>query len=147
MFRAPVALSLVSLVACARSAPPPARACPAPVEKPFAMKQYTFVLLKRGPAWTPEKTPETATIFEGHMANIKEMARARKLVLAGPLDAEDTDRTAYAGIFIFDATSPDEVTALLAKDPAVAIGRLVPELRTWYGPAGLTYDGVEESLR
>lgn len=111
------------------------------------MKSYTFVLLKRGPAWTPDQTPETTKIFEGHMANIKAMARAGKLVLAGPLEAGDTERTAYAGIFIFDTTSPDEVKALLANDPAVQIGRLVPELRTWYGPAGLTYDGVEESLR
>jgi uncharacterized protein YciI len=111
------------------------------------MKTYTFVLLKRGPAWTPEQTPETKKIFEGHMANIKAMGRSRKLVLAGPLEADDSDRTAYAGIFIFDTTSADEVKALLAGDPAIQIGRLIPELRTWYGPAGLTYDGVEESLR
>lgn len=142
MLRAFLVITLAA--ACARSAPPPA--CPAPAAKPFAMKQYTFVLLKRGPAWTPEKTPETAKIFEGHMANIKEMARAKKLVLAGPLDAAETDRDAYAGLFIFD-TSAADVDALLAKDPAIAIGRLVPEVRTWYGPAGLTYDGVEESLR
>lgn len=140
MLRASLVITLAA--ACAHSAPPPA--CPA--AKPFAMKQYTFVLLKRGPAWTPEKTPETAKIFEGHMANIKEMARAKKLVLAGPLDAAETERDAYAGLFIFD-TSVADVDALLAKDPAIAIGRLVPEIRTWYGPAGLTYDGVEESLR
>ncbi len=111
------------------------------------MRSYTFVLLRRGPAWTPEQTPETKKIVEGHLANIKTMARAKQLVLAGPLDADDTDRTAYAGIFIFDTTSPDEVKALLATDPAVASGRLTPEIRTWYGPNGLTYDGVEESLR
>ena len=136
----------LSLIGCARSTPPPAAPCPVPVEKPFAMRSYTLVMLKRGPAWTPEKTDETTRLFEGHMANIKAMARSGKLVLAGPLDAPDTDRTAYAGIFIFDPTDPAEVQRLLAADPSIAAGRLVAELRTWYGPVGLTFDGVSESL-
>ena len=112
------------------------------------MKPYVFVLLRRGPAWTPEQTPETKRILEGHLANIKTMARAKTLVLAGPLDADDSDRSASAGIFIFDTTSHEEVRGFLAMDPAVASGRLeAAEIRTWYGPSGLTYDGVEESLR
>jgi uncharacterized protein YciI len=114
--------------------------------KKFAMRMYTFVLLKRGPAWTAEETPETKRIFEGHMANILAMGKAGKLVLAGPLDAPADDKAAYAGLFVLDVASEAEARALLAQDPAVASGRLIPELRSWYGPAGITYDGAGQFM-
>ena len=106
------------------------------------MRTYTFVLLKRGPAWTLDETAESKKIFEGHMANIRAMGKAGKLVLAGPFDAPAGDKTAYAGLFVLDVKSDEEARALLANDPAVQSGRFVPELRPWYGPAGITYDGA-----
>lgn len=131
-------LVLLLIAACAAS-PRPAPTAPA---KKFSMRMYTFVLLRRGPAWSPEETPDSKRLFEGHMANIKAMAKAGKLVIAGPFDAPADDRTAYAGLFVMDVKSDDEARALLANDPAIAAGRLVAELRPWYGPAGLTYDGA-----
>lgn len=142
-------LLAAALAACASTAaPPPATPCPAaPDAKPFAMKSYSFVMLRRGPTWSAAKTPESKKLFEGHMANIKAMARAGKLVLAGPFDADEKALEAYAGVFIFDVTDPAELKALLANDPAIASGRLVPEVLSWYGPAGLTYDGRDEALK
>ena len=110
------------------------------------MKTYTFVLLKRGPAWSPEQTPETKKLGEGHMANINAMARAKKLVIAGPFDAPADDKDAYAGLFIFDVPA-EEAKQMMANDPAIAAGRFVPVMMPWYGPAGLTYDGAEEALK
>lgn len=107
------------------------------------MKSYFLVLLRRGPAWSPEETPESKKIFEGHMANIIAMGNTGKLVLAGPMDAPAEDRTAIAGLFLFDTTRAD-VDAMIANDPAIKIQRLVPEVLTWYGPAGLTYPGKVE---
>lgn len=130
---------LLVLVACAAPKPPPA--------KPFAMRTYIFVLLRRGPAWSPEETPESKKLFEGHMANIMAMAKSKKLVIAGPFDAPKDQADAYAGMFVFDVATDAEVQALLANDPAIAAGRLVPELRTWHGPVGLTYDGQAEITR
>ena len=132
-------LIVLALVACGAPAKPVA---PAPPAKRFAMRTYTFVLLRRGPAWTLDETPESKKIFEGHMANIRAMGKAGKLVLAGPFDAPAADKTAYAGLFVLDVKSDDEARALLANDPAVQSGRFVPELRPWYGPAGITYDGA-----
>lgn len=134
-------LALLVLVACTHASAPPA----AP-KKHFAMRTYEFVVLRRGPAWSPEQTPESKKLFEGHMANIKAMARAKKLVVAGPFDDDAARADAIAGIFVFDTTNEAEVKELLSHDPAIAAGRLVPELHVWYGPAGLTYDGVEEAL-
>lgn len=98
------------------------------------MQSYQLVLLRRGPAWTPEKTPETKKLFEGHMANINAMAATCKLVVAGPIDAPETDRTALAGIFVFNADRA-AVEELLKNDPAIAGGRLVPEIHAWYSDA------------
>lgn len=138
---------LATLVACGRpsqQAASPAPAACAPCTKPdgsFAMKPYFLVLLRRGPAWTPEKTPETTRLFEGHMANMEVMAKAGKLVLAGPTDVPETERAAIAGIFLFHDTDRAGVEALLQGDPAIAAGRLTAEILSWYGPAGLTYPG------
>ena len=125
--------------ACASHAAAPT--CPAPGAGTLATREYFLVLLRRGPAWTAEQTPATKQIFDGHMANIEAMGRSGALVLAGPLDAPDTDPTALAGIFVFGVATRAEVEALIANDPAIEIGRLVPEILTWYGPVGLTYPG------
>jgi uncharacterized protein YciI len=137
-----------ALAACATAAPATSHtASPtAPAAKTFATRTYTFVLLKRGPAWSPEETPQSKKIFEGHMANIRAMGKAGKLVLAGPFDAPADDRAAYAGLFVLDVGSEAEARTLLASDPAVQSGRLIPELRTWYGPAGITFDGAGQFM-
>ena len=139
-------LLLVCLAACGAPAQPAATTPAAPATKPaekFEMKSYIFVVLRRGPAWTPEQTPETKKLGEGHMANIIAMAKAKKLLIAGPMDAPEADREAIAGIFIFDNVDKAEVEQLLTGDPAITAKRLVPEIMTWYGPAGLTYPGKE----
>ena len=105
------------------------------------MRSYFLVLLRRGPTWTADKTPETKKLFEGHMANIEAMAKTGKLLIAGPMDADPADKTAVAGIFLFDVPTKEEVIALMQGDPAIAAKRLVPEVLTWYGPANITYPG------
>ena len=71
------------------------------------------------------------------------MGASGALVLAGPFDVDAARTDAYAGMFVFESTSADEVQALLQGDPAIAARRLVPEIYPWYGPSGLTYDGKE----
>ena len=56
------------------------------------------------------------------------------MMIAGPIDAPETDRTALAGIFVFDAKR-EELDGLLKNDPAIAAGRLVPEIHPWYSDA------------
>jgi uncharacterized protein YciI len=123
---------LALLVGACASAPPP---------RPLQMRAYGFVLLRRGPAWTPDDTSEVRRLSEGHMANIQALGRAGKLVLAGPFGTDPAERDGLAGLFVFEMTSADEIRAALAADPAIQAGRFVPEIMEWYGPAGLTYDG------
>ena len=133
-------LALIAMFVLAACGAPPAKPTTPPPGK-LEMRSYFLVLLRRGPAWTPEKTPETKKIFEGHMANIEAMANSKKLLIAGPIDAPETDPNALAGIFLFDVKDRAEVDALIANDPAIAIKRLVPEVLIWYGPANITYPG------
>jgi len=67
------------------------------------------------------------------MANINAMAKAGDLAIAGPFE-EDTP---LRGIFVFRTTDRANVEELVAKDPAVARGRLKVEPFTWYVSKGV----------
>ena len=119
-------------------------AAPSQTELPrFDLEPYQFGFLRRGPNWTPESTPETKKIQEGHMANINRMAKLGKLVAAGPM-AVDGD---LRGIFIFRGTTPEEARALAAEDPAIKTGRLVLDLKPWMAPKGIGGWAAEEAKR
>ena len=102
-------------------------------EPQFEMTTYVLGFLKKGPNWGQGSKEESARIQDGHMANIRKMAAAGKLIVAGPM-GDDTD---LRGIFIFKAKSPDEVLAMCAEDPAIKAGRLLLELHPWFAAAGL----------
>lgn len=96
------------------------------------MKMYALVLLKKGPHAAISKD-EAASVFSGHMANIKRLVASGQLVLAAPL--EENER--YRGIFVFNVATVEEANALLASDPAVHAGVLVGEVYLLYGSAAL----------
>ncbi|PYQ04437.1 MAG: hypothetical protein DMF82_10640 [Acidobacteria bacterium] len=91
------------------------------------MEQVYLVLLKKGPR-SGEENPDRKAIQEGHMANIRAMWQARKLIIAGPL-GDDGD---IRGIFIFRVPTLEEAQALVASDPAVKAGRLAGEVHPWW---------------
>jgi uncharacterized protein len=92
-----------------------------------------LAFLVRGEKWTPGKTPQTAEIQKGHMANIQRLAAMKKLVVAGPFGDDGRLR----GIFVFRVNSLEEARALTLTDPAVQAGRLALELHPWVVPAGI----------
>jgi len=101
----------------------------APVEVGgYEMTTYYVGFLYRGPKWTPEVTPETTRIQEGHMANIRRMAEAGKLLVAGPF----SDDGALRGMYVFTVGSMEEAEKLVQTDPAVQSGRLRFELHPWF---------------
>ena len=101
---------------------------PAPTPEPNQMGVVYLVLLKKGPAWSSEQTPATRAVQEGHMANIRAMWAAKKLIVAGPM-GDDGD---VRGIFLFQVSTLEEATALAASDPAIKAGRLVAEIHPWW---------------
>lgn len=103
-----------------------------PVFNPADLATYYFGFLRKGPRWTPERTPATQKIQDGHMAHLNESARAGTLVIAGPL----ADSGDIRGILVYKTSTIDEAKAIAAADPAVKAGRLAVEMHTWYVSKG-----------
>ncbi len=103
----------------------------------YGMKRYVMAFLKRGP--NRNQDPEEATRLQAaHMANIGRMAEEGSLVVAGPF----LDDGEIRGIYIFNVSDTAEARKLTETDPAIQAGRLVMELKPWYGSAALM--GVNE---
>lgn len=95
----------------------------------YTMKQYFFVMLKKGSR--RDEVKDTAIINQlqrGHMANIGRLAKEGKLLVAGPFG----DNGDWRGIFILDAATMEEAEALVKTDPAIAAGRLDYEIHPWW---------------
>lgn len=100
--------------------------------EPEKMMVYYMAFLKKGPDRSHDSLT-AAKIQEGHMAHIMQMAKDKKLVLAGPF-MDDGD---VRGIFIFNVATMEEAVELTNQDPAIKSGRLTMEIRPWYGPVML----------
>jgi uncharacterized protein len=105
----------------------------------FSMMTYQMVFLSRGPNAKTIDSVTSKKLFEGHMDNIKKLAAEGKLVIAGPFG----DKGDLRGIFIMDVPTKEEAERLCLEDPAVKAGALQIEIKPWYGPKGLSYDGKE----
>jgi uncharacterized protein YciI len=92
---------------------------------------YHVYLLKKGPAWSPDSTPEIDALQEAHLANMRRLGEMGKLVLSGPL----LDSFAVSGeirsIGVLKTDTLQEAQDLVATDPMVKVGHLVFEMHAW----------------
>lgn len=107
-------------------------------DKSYEMMTYYLVLLRRGPNWTAESTPDLEELQKQHLAYINHLADTGDLILAGPF-MEQSGENALAGLFIFKVETKETAIELTESDPAVKSGRLIYELYPWYGPSTLSY--------
>ncbi|MEZ5017755.1 MAG: YciI family protein [Flavipsychrobacter sp.] len=95
----------------------------------YTMKQYYFVMLKKGE--NRDENIDTAIVNElqrKHLANIDRLADEGKIIVAGPF-GDDGD---WRGIFIFNCDKQEEVEGLLNTDPMVAAKWLSYEIHPWW---------------
>ncbi|HKI54638.1 MAG TPA: YciI family protein [Anaerolineales bacterium] len=97
----------------------------------MGMTIYYVFLLKKGPTWSPDSTPEINALQEAHLANLRQLAEMGKLVINGPLLDSFATSGEIRGIGALKAGSLEEAQELISTDPMVKIGRLVFELHTW----------------
>jgi uncharacterized protein YciI len=97
----------------------------------MGMTIYYIFLLKKGPTWSPDSTPEISALQEQHLANLRRLAKMGKLVINGPLLDSFATSGEIRGIGALKASSLEEAQELISTDPMVKIGRLVFELHTW----------------
>jgi len=100
----------------------------------YGMKCYYLVILKTGSNTTANRDLVNES-FRGHMNNINRLVSEGKLIVAGPLGANQNN---YRGIFILNnVSSIDKARELLQSDLAIKNGLLDYEIFTWYGSAAL----------
>jgi uncharacterized protein YciI len=88
------------------------------------MASHAFCILLRAaasPAKEPHPDPE-------HEAFMESLHNSGALAAAGPVE----DDPGIEGFVIFKTDSIDDARLRLARDPAVASGRLVPEFHRWW---------------
>jgi uncharacterized protein YciI len=95
------------------------------------MTIYYLFLLKKGPTWTPDTTPDVMELQEAHLANLKRLGDMGKLVINGPLLDSFATSGEIRGVGVLKAKSLDEAQELISTDPMVKVGRLIFELHAW----------------
>mgnify|MGYP001241442149 CR=1 FL=1 len=99
----------------------------------LGMKWYILVILKSGQT-VVEDANQRNQYFSGHMAAIGVMANEGKLIIAGPLGANENQ---YRGIYVLTAESVEEAQEWLQTDPAIKDGVFDVDVFRWYGSAAL----------
>lgn len=102
---------------------------------------YFLVLLRKGPIWSPESTPETEATQAKHLAYMDALHAQGKLLLAGPFIDSPVDD--LRGMTVLAVGSLDEATAITQADPAVQAGRLVMDVIPWATARGQLAGGID----
>ncbi|MDZ7638043.1 MAG: YciI family protein [Bryobacterales bacterium] len=97
---------------------------------PASAEDYCFGFLMANPQRPTLPETQVAEIQQGHLAHMDAMAKAGKLLAAGPLGKSESMR----GIVIYRCTALDEAAAFTEPDPAVSNQRLRTIFQTWRGP-------------
>jgi uncharacterized protein YciI len=92
-------------------------------------QNLVFVFLHHRADKTELPKKQLDSIMDGHMNNIKQMAKDGRLLVAGPFEGG-------GGIFIFNSSSIDEVTEWLKADPGVRANRWKVEIQPYHWRVG-----------
>jgi len=95
------------------------------------MTIYYIYLLKKGPTWSPDETPEIDALQAAHLANMRNLADLGKLVIDGPLIDSFATSGEIRGFGALKTGSLAEAQELISTDPMVKAGWLIFELHTW----------------
>ena len=98
---------------------------------------YYVYLLKKGPKWSPDPTPELNALQAAHVSNLRRLGKEGKLVLNGPLLDSFQLSGEIRGIGVLKASSLAEAQEWIGTDPMVAVGHLISELHAWMVPKGI----------
>jgi uncharacterized protein YciI len=90
--------------------------------------EFHMALMKKGPKWSSEQTPEMQKLRQEHLAYFEELFKTGKVVLGGPFEDDGEVR----GIGVFRAGNADEAKTLAEGDPRVKAGFFVIEMHPWW---------------
>ncbi len=96
------------------------------------MRSYVLVILKSSGTPVPKGEARDA-MFKGHFANMKRLADAGVLAVAGPLDGVD----GWRGLFVLAVPDIETAKQHVATDPVIIQGEMVAEYHRYFGSAAL----------
>ena len=111
-------------------------------DPPASMERYSLVLLRR-PANGGPKVADAEALQRQHIGHLQSMARAGKLVVAGPFDDQTDPR--MRGMCLY-RVGIEEARRLAQEDPAVKAGRLEVEVLTWWVEKGAMTCPIAEAM-
>jgi uncharacterized protein YciI len=94
------------------------------------MTQLYLGLLRKGPTWTAEETPELAQAQRRHLALLQHLGDEGDLLIAGPIPGGEDLR----GILVCHAESTEQARSYFAQDAHIQSGRLLLEIYPWMVP-------------
>lgn len=95
-----------------------------PVEPPVLQK-CALVILKKGPKWSGEDTPELRAGQRAHVDYLMSLRKSGELAFAGPF-SENNDT--YRGVAVYRIEDVERVKALAEADPQVRAGHLAVDV-------------------
>lgn len=103
------------------------------MQKVAAGKPFTLVLLLAGKKEMPDDDGAKALQL-GHLTHLFTMERDGHISIFGPVNND----ARLKGIIVFNTTDREQITRLLAEDPAVREGYFTYELLDWFSIPGQT---------
>jgi len=97
-------------------------------EPQFKMIEFHMALLKRGPKWTGDMTPQSEGLESSQRDYAASLMQSGKAVIVGRL----TDDGEIRGVYVFRAKSADEAREWAENSPAVKSGHLIAEMHPWW---------------
>lgn len=97
-------------------------------EPPLDHVKVYLGLMKKGPLWSADSTPEVETNQRRHLALLSRLYQSGELLLAGPTPSESDLR----GILIIKAESEAAARVLFEEDAHLTSDRLVLEIHPLY---------------
>jgi len=97
----------------------------------MGMAIYYMFILKKGPIWSPESTPEIDALQEAHLDNYRRLGAEGKLVLNGPFLDSFQLIGDVRGAGVLKASSYEEACSWINTDPMVKIRRLDFDMHAW----------------
>lgn len=101
----------------------------------MSLNQYYVVLMKKGPNWTQNASPELERHQQDHLQQLSELHSAGKLAITGPFEGLSDEPVRAISLFYRKAfSSLDELKELVEENELFKQGHLVAEYGTWFFP-------------
>ena len=92
--------------------------------------RYIYIL-KKGPTWSPEETPEIDALQEAHLANFRRLGEMGKLIVNGPFLDSFAVSGELRGMGVLRVNTYEEAFELINTDPMVKVKHLDFEIHAW----------------